>query len=79
MCLLPEGAIVVCVMVEPTEKGRRKKMSKTTSQTIRGHNLRMRTVTVALVAVLLLLLTRSSWSGQPQQPATEKATPRSTR
>jgi hypothetical protein len=43
------------VASEPTEKVRRKKMSKAMSQTIRGHNLRVTMVTVALAVVLLAL------------------------
>ena len=51
------GAIVVFVASEPTEKVRRKKISKAMSQAIRGHNLRVTMVTVALAVVMLLVLT----------------------
>jgi hypothetical protein len=42
-------------VVEQTEKGRREKMGKAMSQTIRGHNLRVTMAMVALGAVLLAL------------------------
>jgi hypothetical protein len=49
-------AIVVFVASEPTERVRRKKMSKAMGQTTGGHNLRVTMVTLAL-AVMLLVLT----------------------
>jgi hypothetical protein len=55
MCLLPESAIVVFVITKPTNKGRRKKMSKAMSEATGGHNLRVTMVTLALAVALLVL------------------------
>jgi hypothetical protein len=73
MRLLPESAIVVFVIVKPTDKGRRKKMSKAMSEATGVHNSRV-TMVIALLAMLLLLAVALVFALQPA-PTTSDVNP----
>jgi hypothetical protein len=62
-------------VVEPTENGRREKMSKAMSQTTGGHFLRVAMLIVALATVLLVLILVAVAQTAPTTSDSGKANP----